>query len=551
MATANNLGDIKLEIRALKALTSDNENLQSMAFSRLRDDTFSFPPAQEAFARIKAYAKMGAIPAWENFLSDTRLSDDSVQALTAITVTGPKSRAEADIIFNELHQYRAVRSVYEMAEDIYTAVKSKSKLEVVGMLDMIAERVANARIVGNAEDNLIRTGDAQGAKALLKVMQKVHKGQGVTTIPTGFDSFDRINIGVPDGSCFVIGAPSGEGKSVLAVNLATAMATSGAKVCLVSLEMNREQVWIRIIASLLALKVNDISTNKLSIQKWDEIERAVKILGASLRLSKGMLDIYTPEVDPDIEELLFGLKPYGYKVIIIDYLSLLRGFDGDQFWLKLGNAVRLCKRFAEINGMTIVPVVQTDEDGKARFSGMIKDNASLMWTWGKVKDDKKAKPDQMETFDVQMPKSRNQTPFLMKLYRRFDLMQITDNVHAIGKRWIEKIPYYDILEKMSDEELEDTGVVHADQKHRDWLAKRSKSLRAKFAADRTKRTTAVKQRDYYIGWRRGRDMDYSRRKVTSQRVANASPARPVARAQVVGGFGSKTIALRGYSAGRT
>jgi hypothetical protein len=42
------------------------------------------------------------------------------------------------------------------------------------------------------------------------------------------------------------------------------------------------------------------------------------------------LSIWSPSKDVDMMEVLYGLLPYDYDIIVLDYISLLRGVDGEQ-----------------------------------------------------------------------------------------------------------------------------------------------------------------------------------------------------------------------------
>lgn len=454
---AVNLNDFKLEIRVLKSLTSENETVKALAFGRVRDESFDSGATQETFKLIKTYAKLGEIPTWENLITDRRLSEDTYNQIYAQKVTEARNRAEVEIILRQLDEYRQRRAVFEMAEKAYLGIQANEDVEV--LLNNANEELSNARITHTSDSDMFSIGGQEGSRTFSKIFKDIKKGNAIQKIPTGIETFDKVNGGVPEGSAFVIGAPSGEGKSALALNLAINMANSGVPVCYVSMEMDSAQTFTRYMSILTAIPVVEIENAKyLSGEKLQRIDRAIAIHNASLRMNGGRFVIKTPFQDLSVEELLYGLKPFGFKVIVMDYLTLFRGLSGERAWELIGEAVRLSKRIADLNKCACVPVVQTDKDGDPRFSQMIKDNASLMWTWGAVKDPKKNKPDSVESFDVFMNKTRNQVPVPLKLFRKFSIMQITDNPHDIGRPWIEQVPNYEELEKLSIRELDRIGT---------------------------------------------------------------------------------------------
>lgn len=145
-----------------------------------------------------------------------------------------------------------------------------------------------------------------------------------------------------------------------------------------------------------------------------------------------------------------------------------------------------------------------------------------------------------------MPKSRNQTPVPMKVYRRFDIMQMTDNPNFLGRRWIEKVPHYDYLEKLSNAELIKVAVQMPDGKARRVAAKRrAKVLQA--AKENRNRTSVEKSKTFYNKWLDGRGINYKRRRRTISRSEDTAPIKNEAvRAEPArSGFSSKSIQLRG------
>ena len=115
------------------------------------------------------------------------------------------------------------------------------------------------------------------------------------------------------------------------------------------------------------------------------------------------------------------MKPFNYDVIIIDYLGLLKGVDGDDQWRKLSEAARFCKMFAADNNIQIIALAQVDKEGEVRYSkGMLEHaNNSFSWVCGK-------KERERGIIEVEQKKARMAEPFPFYLRMDFATMSIRD-----------------------------------------------------------------------------------------------------------------------------
>lgn len=101
-----------------------------------------------------------------------------------------------------------------------------------------------------------------------------NKGQ-VTGLPTGFASIDDLTLGWQAGDLIIIAARTSIGKSTFAVNSAVAVAQSGKRVAIFSLEMTREQIEYRILSALSGIPLTQMKVGNVS-----DFEMAQKIAPA-------------------------------------------------------------------------------------------------------------------------------------------------------------------------------------------------------------------------------------------------------------------------------
>lgn len=149
---------------------------------------------------------------------------------------------------------------------------------------------------------------------------------GMAPIPTGFTDLDRLLGGLQRSDMIVLAARPSLGKSTLALNVVRNAAGVGAVVAIFSLEMGREQVVLRLLASEAG-----VDTHRLRLGLYTEAEEK-RIVDAVGVLSD--LPIYIDD-SPMISIVELRSKARRLQLerrvdlAVVDYMQLLRGpYDG-------------------------------------------------------------------------------------------------------------------------------------------------------------------------------------------------------------------------------
>ena len=120
--------------------------------------------------------------------------------------------------------------------------------------------------------------------ALKRVMAGIVKagtlGTHVTGLSTGFADYDNMTAGLHGTELTVIGAATGMGKSSFAIQLAINVARQGVSVLIFSIEMHRDEIFQRAIATLSSIDLLDLRAGKYSNKE------AGRIPGVLLELNK-------------------------------------------------------------------------------------------------------------------------------------------------------------------------------------------------------------------------------------------------------------------------
>jgi replicative DNA helicase len=198
------------------------------------------------------------------------------------------------------------------------------------------------------------TGEVQGLiKGAFEILgEAARRGGGITGIATGYPELDKQCAGLHAGDLYIVAARPGMGKTSFVLNLATniarpqrvqvnadndayfdaAVEEPGYGVLFCSLEMPREQLASRMLASEARVDMSRIRSGKLQRDDWNKLTDAASRLG---RLPIWLDD--TPaltllDLRAKIRRLQAELKrgdgaksSKGLGLVAVDYLQLMQG----------------------------------------------------------------------------------------------------------------------------------------------------------------------------------------------------------------------------------
>jgi replicative DNA helicase len=411
----------------------------------LAKDSFYYKPAKEAHGRILSLLKSrGTLPDWSEICNDPAVSESTRNVLKASDEKAIRSykKTRIDGLLNTLERYRQLRGMLSIADTTLKKLEDEN-VDLDVLMDEASSKLADVRVQRQATESIVHFGKGNNAG---KVMKDLLRGKRKAFVPTGFRAFDKRNGGFHYGSLVVIGANTGGGKSALANQLLVNMTSMYAEdCCIVPLEMNATEMSARIIGCQTGLEVSKIAQKKLS---KDEEKIAIKAYARfvnGLKANETRYSIYVPEQDMSLEEILLVVKPYRYRVVIIDYISLLKGVDGDDQWRKLGAVARFAKIYAKTTNTIVILLVQLSKDGELKYSKTIAEHANNAWFFVN-----NGTPGEETTiWDIRQIKARNQQLFNFQLLSHNLCMKITDVEEGHGEQESES---NDKKKKGSDEE---------------------------------------------------------------------------------------------------
>lgn len=177
---------------------------------------------------------------------------------------------------------------------------------------------------------------------------------------TGIPGLDtRMNGGMKPGELHILAARPSVGKTSIALQIARRMAADGHPVLILSQEMAKEQLGLRMLASQARVDLSNVQTGKLGDEEWRRVVEGVDDLA--------MLPI---KVDDEPALTLRAITSKARRVrdvrlIVLDYLQLSEG-EGETRTAQVGSISRGLKKLAKQLGCCILALSQLNRKVEER-----------------------------------------------------------------------------------------------------------------------------------------------------------------------------------------
>ncbi|PIR72459.1 MAG: replicative DNA helicase [Candidatus Nealsonbacteria bacterium CG10_big_fil_rev_8_21_14_0_10_36_24] len=217
---------------------------------------------------------------------------------------------------------RILRDLIEASQEINTLGYNEQE-----DIDVLLDR-AEQRIFSIAQKSLTQRffPIKEGLEEAFERIDKLSKHEGgLRGLPTGFTGLDNVLAGLQKSDLIILASRPSLGKSSLAVNIATNIATTQkVPVGIFSLEMSKDQIIDRFIASLANVDLWRLRTGRLS-SEGEENDFA------RIQHTMGMLSEAPIFIDDAASSNILQMRAmarrlqaeYGLGLIIIDYLQLM------------------------------------------------------------------------------------------------------------------------------------------------------------------------------------------------------------------------------------
>ena len=192
--------------------------------------------------------------------------------------------------------------------------------DAIGVLDVVGSQlldVSQKSISGGFQslDQIV-------ANSFGSIDNLYKESREVTGLATDFTELDRMTSGLQKGELFILAARPSKGKTAFAINIAqNAAVNSQAVVAVFSLEMSKESLLRRMLASQAWVDQRKLQTGFLGREDHDKLQNALGQLVESRLFIDDTAGISLAEMRAKARRL--KLNSGGLDLIVIDYLQLM------------------------------------------------------------------------------------------------------------------------------------------------------------------------------------------------------------------------------------
>ena len=204
---------------------------------------------------------------------------------------------------------RVLASAYQTEDDAGTIIDE-------------AEREIFAIAEGAIHQGFVSMRDL--ANASFAVVEQAHsRKQLVTGVPTGFIELDEMLAGLQPSDLIIVAARPSMGKTSLVLNIAQHVGTKTTMtVGFFSLEMSKEQLFLRMLTSEAGIDAHRLRTGFLGERDFPKLTHAMEVLGSARIFIDDSASIGVLEMRAKARRLK---AEHGLDLIIIDYIQLMQG----------------------------------------------------------------------------------------------------------------------------------------------------------------------------------------------------------------------------------
>ena len=311
------------EESVLGSLLIDGDAILQIPFLKQEDfyrerNRWAYEACLALFERSEA---INQVTVAHELVSRGRLEEMGGAAVLSHLVAGVPTSVHIEHYARIVNRTATMRNLIEAATDI-AALGYQEDADTDGTLSKAEDLLFN-----------IRAGrETRGFVSVRQVLDKYMEDtasitglleRGSAPVQTGYVDLDRLLGGLQRSDLIILAARPSFGKSTLALNMARNAAGSGAVVGIFSLEMSREQLVLRMLASEASV---DSHRLRLGVHRRDEEQRLADSIGALSDLSMYIDDSPLQTIaEIRSKSRRLHMEQGGVDLLIVDYLQLMQG----------------------------------------------------------------------------------------------------------------------------------------------------------------------------------------------------------------------------------
>jgi replicative DNA helicase len=407
------------ELRALLTVTTKKipEDQRTLWLGKLNKDLFHTPVMRKAFERISKLAKKRfKIISWKSLLEDPSLDED-IRDLLAETREKPcAKKSQMRETLETLEEFRKIRIMRDVALKIVETLEQPA-VEAEALLLDITQQITRANAAKQQDAFFLHFGADSNSQ---EIIDAICRNETLPRIKTGYTEYDKTNGGFPDSGVVILAGTTSGGKSTIAMNICRHMyLENNMSTFRITLEMQEIQETQRLMSHMTGIPLKRFKHAKLTMEDKRKILKANEKLRAHGKKHGINYTTHSPKGGLSMAEALQLAKPFGYKVIVIDYVGLLTEEAGADQWRSLMDAARMAKNYTQETGALVILLAQLDDESeKLRYSKGMKEHADVLWQWNYSKAEQR----ELKVIPVVVSKDRDGELMAFELEEDFATM---------------------------------------------------------------------------------------------------------------------------------
>jgi replicative DNA helicase len=231
-------------------------------------------------------------------------------------------------------------------------------------------------IISYTEEQLQKIGNVNNDKLvhiseqmphMVKSIEKNVNNQGMTGIPSGFETIDRFTSGWQKQDLVIIGGASSMGKTSFALNMSVNAVKRGFKSVIFSYEMSVNQMLMRIVSGDSEIDNKHLLKGAIYQDEWTKIHKTIGNLER--------LPLYIDECrNTTLKYLLNRIRQYVVSkqidMVVVDYLQLISyNLSGRSREQEVSHVTRALKNLAKELNITVLALSQLSRNVSKRDGG--------------------------------------------------------------------------------------------------------------------------------------------------------------------------------------
>jgi replicative DNA helicase len=227
---------------------------------------------------------------------------------------------------NVEHYARIIKEKATLRNLIFSANKIlTAAYEAEEDADVILDQAEHA--IFDIADDQVRDGFVSVrdlAQSSLDTIERLHaRKQLITGVPTGFTDLDEITSGLQPSDLIIVAARPSMGKTSLVLNIAQHVgAKTDMTVGLFSLEMSKEQLFLRMLTAEARIDAHRLRGGFLGERDWGRLSQAIGTLSETRIFIDDTASIGTLEMRAKCRRLA---AEHDLHLVIVDYIQLMQG----------------------------------------------------------------------------------------------------------------------------------------------------------------------------------------------------------------------------------